>query len=86
MSERKSSTCTVLVQAMGIPHDSGNWFLLRESYKPKDLFSEAQKLLNVVDDTTLNKPYNQEMELVARFYSDKHHRMVNGLSLVTASW
>ncbi len=89
MSEPKSSTCTRLSQVMGISHDSVNRFLLRESYEPRDLFNEAQKLLDVVggtlnvDDTTLDKPYSQKMELVAHFWSGKHHRVVKGLSLVT---
>lgn len=36
-----------------------------------------------MDDTTLDKPYSQKMELVAHFWSGKHHRVVKGLSLVT---
>ena len=89
MSEPKSSTCTRLSQVMGISHDSVNRFLLRESYEPKDLFNEAKKLLDVVggtlnvDDTTLDKPYSQKMELVEHFWSGKHHRTVKGLNLVT---
>jgi hypothetical protein len=89
MSEPLSSTCTRLSEVMGMSHDSVNRFLLRESYEPKDLFNEAQKLLDVVggtlnvDDTTLDKPYSQKMELVGHFWSAKHHRVVKGLSLVT---
>lgn len=54
---------------MGISHDSVNRFLLRESYEPQDLFNEAKKLPGVVggtlnvDDSTLDKPYSQKMEL-----------------------
>ena len=51
MSEPKSATCTRLAQVMGISHDSVNRFLLRESYEPKDLFNEAQKLLDLVGGT-----------------------------------
>ena len=89
MSEPKSTTCTRLSPVTGISHDSVNRFLLRESYEPKDLFNEAQKLLEMVggtlsvDDTTLDKPYSQKMELVGHFWSGKHHRTVKGLSLVT---
>ena len=89
MSKPKSSICTRLSQVMGISHDSVNRFLLRESYEPQDLFDEAKKLLDVVggtlsvDDTTLDKPYSQKMELVGHFWSGKHHRVVKGLSLVT---
>ncbi len=89
MSEPKSTTCTRLSEVMGISHDSVNRFLLRESYEPKDLFAEASKLLNLaggtlnVDDSTLDKPYSQHMELVSYFWSGKHHRVVKGLNLIT---
>ncbi|MCX7086701.1 MAG: transposase [Methylococcales bacterium] len=89
MSEPKSSTCTRLAEVMGISHDSVNRFLLRENYEPKDLFNEAKRLLNLVDgtlnvdDSTLDKPYSQHMELVGHFWSGKHHRVVKGLSLIT---
>jgi hypothetical protein len=89
MSEPKSSTCTRLSEVMNISHDSVNRFLLRESYEPKDLFNEAKRLLNLVggtlnvDDSTLDKPYSQRMELVGHFWSGKHHRVVKGLNLIT---
>lgn len=89
MSEPTSSTCTRLSEVMGISHDSVNRFLLRESYEPKDLFNEAKQLVNLVggtlnvDDSTLDKPYSQKMELVGHFWSGKHHRAVKGLSLIT---
>lgn len=89
MSEPKSSTCSRLSEVMGISHDSVNRFLLRESYGPKDLFNEAKQLLNLVggtlnvDDSTLDKPYSQHMELVGHFWSGKHHRVVKGLNLIT---
>lgn len=89
MSEPKSSTCTRLSEVMGISHDSVNRFLLRESYEPNDLFNEAKRLLNVVggtlsvDDSTLDKPHSQHMELVGHFWSGKHHRVVKGLNLIT---
>lgn len=89
MSEPKSSTCTRLSEVMGISHDSVNRFLLREAYEPRDLFNEAARLLNLeggtlnVDDSTLDKPYSQHMELVGHFWSGKHHRVVKGLNLIT---
>lgn len=89
MSEPKSATCTRLSEVMGISHDSVNRFLLREGYEPKDLFDEASRLLNrvggtlSVDDSTLDKPYSQHMELVAYVWSGKHHRVVKGLNLIT---
>lgn len=89
MSEPKSATCTRLSEVMNISHDSVNRFLLRESYEPQDLFNEARKLLNLiggtlnVDDSTLDKPYSQQMELVTHVWSGKHHRVVKGLNLIT---
>src|SRR4051812_6076968 len=89
MSEPKSTTCTRLSEVMNISHDSVNRFLLREAYEPQDLFNEAKGLLNLVggtlsvDDTVLDKPYSQKMELVAYFWSGKHHAVVKGLNLVT---
>jgi len=89
MSEPKSASCSGLSAVMNISHDSVNRFLLREAYEPKDLFNESSKLLNLiggtlnVDDSTLDKPYGQHMELVGHFWSGKHHRAVRGLSLVT---
>lgn len=89
VSEPKSATCSRLSEVMGISHDSVNRFLLREAYEPRDLFNEAKATLNLtggtlsVDDSTLDKPYSQHMELVSYFWSGKHHRVVKGLNLVT---
>jgi Transposase DDE domain len=89
MSEPKSVSCTRLSEVMGMSHDSANRFLLREAYTPEDLYNEAKKRVNLVggtlnvDDTTLDKPYSEKMELVGYFWSGKHHRAVKGLSLVT---
>lgn len=89
MSEPKSTNCGRLAEVMGISHDSVNRFLLREAYEPEDLFNEAKSMLNLaggtlsVDDSVLDKPYSQRMELVAYFWSGKHHRVVKGLNLIT---
>jgi hypothetical protein len=89
MSEPKSPSCTRLAEVMNISHDGVNRFLLRESYEPHDLFNEARRLLNLeggtlnVDDSTLDKPYSQQMALVGHFWSGKHHRVVKGLNLIT---
>jgi hypothetical protein len=74
---------------MGISHDSVNRFLYREAYTPLDLFKEVRGTLNLkggtlsVDDTVLDKPYSQYMELVGYFWSGKHHRSVKGINLIT---
>ena len=70
-------------------HDSVNRFLSREQYEPRDLFNEASSQLNLkggtvnADDSTLDKPYSHQMELVGHFWSGKHHRVVKGINLIT---
>ncbi len=49
------------------------------------LVQETHGLL-VVDDTTLDKPYAQKMDLVSRHWSGKHHAVVEGISLTTLLW
>ena len=54
---------------MDISHDSVNRFLYLEAYSPLDLFEEVRGTLNLksctlsVNDTVLDKPYSQYMEL-----------------------
>jgi len=40
----------------------------------------------VVDDTTLDKPYARRMRLVTRHWSGKHHRVVQGINLISLLW
>jgi hypothetical protein len=74
---------------MNISHDSVNRFLNRENLTPEDLFLEAKSQLNLdggvisVDDTVLDKPYSYHMDLVAHFWSGKHHSSVKGINLIT---
>lgn len=89
LAEPYSATCTTLAEVMGISHDSVNRFLARESYSPRDLFNEVKSGLSLkggsvsVDDSVIDKPYSQEMDLVGYFWSGKHHRVVKGINLIT---
>jgi putative transposase len=40
----------------------------------------------ILDDTTLDKPYAQKIDLVHRHWSGKHHRVVSGINLLTLLW
>jgi len=40
----------------------------------------------VLDDTTLDKPYAQKMDLVTYHWSGKHQRVVKGIALLTLLW
>ncbi len=42
--------------------------------------------LVVLDDTTLDKPYAHQINLVTRHWSGKQHAVVNGINLLTMVW
>jgi hypothetical protein len=73
-------------------HDSLTRLLHRLDPNPTPLWDEARQHVSlhagllIVDDTTLDKPYAQHIELVHRHWSGKHHRVVTGINLVTLLW
>ena len=66
--------------------------LQRQPGDTAELWQEAQQWVPsqggvlVVDDTTLDKPYAREIELVTWHWSGKHHRVVRGINLVSLVW
>jgi hypothetical protein len=56
------------------------------------LYNEAKRLIRqkagvlVIDDSTLDKPYSHQIELVTRHWSGKHHRVVQGINLILTIW
>jgi hypothetical protein len=40
----------------------------------------------VFDDSTLDKPFARQIDLVSRHWSGKHHRVVQGINLLTLLW
>jgi hypothetical protein len=73
-------------------HDALTRLLHRLEPDSTPLWVEAQQHvalhagLLIVDDTTLDKPYAQQIELVHRHWSGTHHRVVQGINLVTLLW
>ena len=73
-------------------HDALTRLLTRCEPDPTPLWHEAQQHVSlhdgllIVDDSTLDKPYAQQIELVHRHWSGKHHRVVTGINLVTLLW
>lgn len=73
-------------------HDAFTRLLTRLEPDPGTLWVEAQPQVRrddgvlVVDDSTLDKPYARHTELVTRHWSGKHHRVVQGINLVTLLW
>ena len=91
--------CTCTAASRCIPesriraaHDSINRFLERQSSDTEALWQEALPFIErdngflIVDDTTLDKPYSYQIELVTYHWSGQHHRIVKGINLVTLIW
>ena len=66
--------------------------LERQPHHTEALYNEAKQLIRqnegvlVIDDSTLDKPYSRQIELVTRHWSGKHHRLVQGINLVSTIW
>ena len=73
-------------------HDAFTRLLHRLEPDAETLWTEAASQVSltqgilVIDDSTLDKPYARKMELVARHWSGKHHRVVSGINLITLLW
>lgn len=73
-------------------HDSLTRLLQRNNPDTQKLFDEAKNQVDynsgilVIDDSTLDKPYAKQIELVTRHWSGKHRRVVSGINLGTLLW
>ncbi len=73
-------------------HDAFTRLLHRLEPDPETLWGEAEPQVEkssgilVIDDSTLDKPYAKQIELVTRHWSGKHHRVVQGINLITLLW
>ena len=75
-----------------LAHDAINRFLYRVQSGPQEHWQEAQSQVRrtigmlVLDDSTLDKPYARQIDLVYRQWSGKHHAVVQGINLMTLLW
>lgn len=73
-------------------HDAFTRLLHRLEPDAATLWGEAAARVDrcagvlVVDDSTLDKPYADTIELVQRHWSGKHHAVVDGINLITLLW
>lgn len=73
-------------------HDAFTRLLTRLEPDPNTVWTEAEPQVRrtegilVVDDSTLDKPHARSIELVTRHWSGKHHRVVQGINLVSLLW
>ena len=97
ISSPKVYSCTEMsrVQPKGkgeVSHDAFSRLLQRQEPSSEELWKEVAPSVKktsgllVIDDSTLDKPYAQKMELVSHHWSGKHHRVVKGINLVSLVW
>jgi hypothetical protein len=73
-------------------HDAFTRLLHRLEPDPGTLWAEVGPLVHrgdgvlVVDDTTLDKPHAQHIQLVTRHWSGKHYQVVSGINLISLVW
>ena len=73
-------------------HDAFTRLLQRQPPDTDALWDEVSGIVQpqdgflIIDDTTLDKPYAKNMDLVYRQWSGKHHRVVNGINSCTLLW
>jgi DDE superfamily endonuclease len=73
-------------------HDAFTRLLTRLEPDPEALWREAEGLIDpragvlVIDDSTLDKPYAERIDLVTSHWSGKHHRVARGINLITLLW
>ena len=76
----------------GPAHDAYTRLLYRTDSDGDALWQEVKSLVSrdegmlVVDDSTLDKPYAQQMDLVTYHWSGKHGKPVKGINLITLLW
>ena len=52
-------------------------------WQESEPFVKKEQCILVIDDSTLDKPYARQMELVTRHWSGKHKQVVSGINLIT---
>lgn len=73
-------------------HDAFSRLLYRLDPDPAALWEEARPLVRrtagvlVLDDSTLDKPYAEKIELVGWHWSGKHRAVVRGINLISLVW
>lgn len=90
LSEPKGSSCVRGGKVLQISHDEVNRFLSGSDFTGKDLFDKAFPFIESqggtlhIDDTVIDKPFSdsEKTELVALFYSGRHHKTVLGINLI----
>lgn len=94
MSVPSGSSCVDASKTLCVSHDEVNRFLLNGDFSGKRLFGSVRESIGLVggvlnvDDSVLDKPYTKAgtTELVGKFYSGKHHKVVQGINIVALAY
>ncbi len=76
----------------GPAHDAYTRLLYRTQSDGTTLWQEVKSLVAlqegmlVLDDSTLDKPYAEQMDLVSHHWSGKHQAVVKGINLLSLLW
>ncbi len=90
-------TCTEAARCQPVgennpSHDAFTRLLQRQPPDTDALWNDVRDIVQlqdgflVIDDSTLDKPYAKNMELVYHQWSGKQHRLVNGINICTLLW
>lgn len=90
LSEPRKISCVRASEILSVSHDEINRLLLSGQWGGKDLFESVKDGLDLiggtlsVDDSVLDKPFTNPdtTELVAYFWSGRHHKTVKGINLI----
>jgi putative transposase len=97
IATQKAYSCTEAARVQpDRPNPASHDAILRVLYRLEPtsdpLWQEAHPFVDklrgclVIDDTTLDKPYANKMDLVSYHWSGKHHRVVKGINLQSLIW
>ena len=73
-------------------HDAVTRMLKRGQLTPESIWEEVKDRVEltggylIVDDTVVDKPYAEKMELVRWQWSGTHHDVVKGIGVITLLW
>ena len=73
-------------------HDAVSRMLGRGDLSPKSVWEEAKSMVElstgflVVDDTVVDKPFAEKIDLVRWQWSGTHHDVVKGIGVITLLW
>ena len=91
-SNTEAAKCHPAADREGPAHDAYTRLLHRCQSDAEALWQEVKPCVSlvggilVVDDSTLDKFYARMIELVTRHWSGKHHRVVQGINLISLLW